>query len=129
MYILNIDGNARGLDGAHDIAENGKNKIEGGDLLFLYFFLLLRLVRFEEEEKNQTVSMYAKWAVIWPQGATWTYLPALFYFFLNIKNVHHLIFSREKKRKIEKEKRQKGLTFSQSRSQMTCKIKKKKMQF
>jgi hypothetical protein len=71
MYILNIDGNARGLDGAHDIAENGKNKIEGGDLLFLYFFLLLlRLVRFEEEEKNQTVSMYTKWAVIWPQGAT-----------------------------------------------------------
>jgi hypothetical protein len=27
------------------------------------------------------VSMYTKWAVIWPQGATWTYLPALFYFF------------------------------------------------
>jgi hypothetical protein len=30
----------------------------------------------------------------------------------------------KKKRKIEKEKRQKGLTFSQSRSQMTSKIKK-----
>ena len=72
MYILNIDGNARGLDGAHDIAENGKNKIEGGDLLFLYFFSSSSSssIRRRREKSNCVYLRSGRWAVIWPQGAT-----------------------------------------------------------